>query len=63
MPRHFQKKVSLRFSDDQMSAVLQAVAMSDDAWRGVSHHARAAVLAWAKSELAKARERIGRRAS
>jgi len=63
MARQFPEKISLRFTPQQKATILQAIALSDEAWRGISHHARAAVLAWANVELSKARARVGRRAS
>jgi hypothetical protein len=54
-PKHgikFTDRVNLKLTKEQKALLLEAISLSDDAWRGISHHARQAVINWARGVLA-----------
>jgi RNA:NAD 2'-phosphotransferase (TPT1/KptA family) len=59
--RHYPKKLSLRLSTEEYEKLRQAVATLRDSWRGVSFHARNAIVSWAQAELHRAGQKVGRR--
>lgn len=46
---------TLRFTPTQVDVVDAAISTSVDAWRGFNHHARQAILHWARGVLAQRR--------
>ncbi len=59
--RHYPVKLSLRLTTEEYETLRQAVATLRDSWRGISSHARNAIVAWAKAELHRAGQKVGRR--
>lgn len=50
--RQTTERITLRFTPDQRAVLNAAIATDPNAWMGVSHFARQAVMHWARGTLA-----------
>ncbi len=51
MPRQATVSITFRLTPVQMEQLKDAIGTTSDAWLGVSHHVRTAVLNWARGTL------------